>query len=152
METVTLTTENVGCHLDNHRGHYITRDAIELAIGYGFIVGGFEKFGLDRYEKNGSDDNYPHEELHELCDMAVQWLNSGQDKCSECFGDGGIPRNNGPYWVDRGGDWRCTVCTGTGRGPRESGQNFPPIVPEGAVWMFNDGDFGLYIDEDESEA
>ncbi len=83
--------------------------------------------------------------------MAVQWLNSGQEHCPECFGDGGIPRNNGPYWVDKDGDWRCTTCTGSGRGPREPGQNFPPIVPHGAVWMFNDGDFGLYIDEEDDE-
>ena len=42
MDTITLT--ETGCFLDNHRGHYIQRDAIELAVEYGYIIGGFEKF------------------------------------------------------------------------------------------------------------
>lgn len=31
---------------------------------------------------------------------------------------------------------------------RISGQNFPPSKPEGTYWSFNDGDFGLYAEED----
>jgi hypothetical protein len=43
----------------------------------------------------------------------------------------------------------CRACSGTGRGPRVAGQNFPPRIPDGYRWDFNDGDFGLYrVDED----
>lgn len=27
---------HTGCYLDGNRGHYITRDAIRLAMGYGY--------------------------------------------------------------------------------------------------------------------
>ena len=107
MTTITET----GCYLDNHRGHYITRDAIELAIGYGFIIGPFERFALDMYDSHGHEESYPSEGLTDLCDEAIAWLNSG--------------------------DLRE-------QGIRIAGQNFPPIVPDGFTWGFNDGDFGLY--------
>lgn len=110
----TLTLASVGCHLDNHRGHYISRDTIELAIEFGFIVGSSDLFVLSRYERDGYEDDYPSEVIHELCNEAIAWLNAGQDE-------------------------------------RVSGQNFPPIIPEGYSWGFNDGDFGLYSDtEDET--
>lgn len=76
-ETITIT--ETGCYLDNNRGHYITRDAIELAIGYGFIVGQFERFALDMYDDLGHVENYPFEALVDLCDEAVSWLNHGRD-------------------------------------------------------------------------
>ena len=154
METVTIT--ETGCYLDNHRGHYIQRDAIHLAVEHGFIIGGFEKFALDMYGKEGVGDvEYPFESLTELCDEAVNWLNSGQDKCAYC--DGGyvdeskwanvnyIPEH---VWKDTDGKWRCKYCTGTGRAPRIEGQNFPPIVPKGYYWAFSDGDFGLFTEEE----
>jgi hypothetical protein len=70
---------SLGCWLDNHRGHYITRDAIWLAQELGFIVGQCESFALDMYESHGHEDNYPHEMLRELCDEAVAWLNCGEN-------------------------------------------------------------------------
>src|SRR3954462_15713887 len=133
-----------GCYLDNHRGHYISRDAIQLAQGYGFIVGWFEEWAIDRYEAHIHGENYPNEGIIELCDEAGAWLNSGQGECETCGGTGKAV--NG--WIDQDGISRCRMCTATGRGPRISGQNFPPIIPEGHAWEFNDGDFGLYAIED----
>ncbi len=149
MPTETITITETGCYLDNHRGHYITRDAIELAIGYGFIVGPFERFALDHYDGAGHAENYPFESLIELCDDAIVWLNSGQGECGECAGtgkvrDGLANRAHGtdpPIVV-------CRACSGSRRGPREPGQNFPPIIPGDTYWTFNDGDFGLYVIED----
>lgn len=34
---------------------------------------------------------------------------------------------------------------------RMPGQNWPPIVSDGAYWTFNDGDFGLYMTDDDGE-
>lgn len=110
IETITLT--ETGCYLDNHRGHYIIRDTIELAAHWGFIVGPFERFALDHYDDLGHEEDYPQECLIELCDEAVAWLNAGREE-------------------------------------RMPGQNFPPIVPDGFHWSFEDGDFGLWqYDED----
>jgi hypothetical protein len=113
-ETITITAEQAGCYLDNHRGHYIGRDMIELAIGYGFIVDELVQFVLNEYDAHHEDDSYPHESLHELMQEAEDWLNSG-------------------------------------RADRVPGQNFPPIIPEGYAWGWNDGDFGLYADESEDD-
>ena len=140
METITLT--ETGCYLDNHRGHYITRDAIQLAVDHGFIVGGFEQFALDMYDECSNDKEYPFEELVDLCDAAVGWLNSGQGVCVNCNGAGKVIVGVGPNVS--GVPEICRECSGSGRGPRIDGQNFPPIVPDGHVWEFNDGDFGLY--------
>jgi hypothetical protein len=148
MDTITIT--ETGCYLDNHRGHYIQRDAIELAKGYGFITGEFEDFALAMYEEHNHEQGFPHEGMTELCDEAVNWLNSGQGKCDNCI-DGTYPKN-GDYWThkdDPDKTPRCKKCTGTGRGERMAGQNFPPIIPENTSWSFNDGDFGLYEDEQE---
>ena len=50
MTDIIMTEADLGCHLDNHRGHYIGRDAIQLAQGYGFIVGPFEQWAIDTYD------------------------------------------------------------------------------------------------------
>jgi hypothetical protein len=135
----------VGCYLEGHRGHYLTRDAVELAIGYGFIVGPFERFALDMYDEtchSTDPTEYPHEGLQSLCEEAVEWLNSGQEDCEDCSGQGSaatiLPNNGGTSKVI------CRACSGTGQGPRVECQNFPPRVPAGYAWGWNDGDFGLY--------
>jgi hypothetical protein len=115
MTERTIITET-GCYLDNHRGHYITRDMIWLAEGYGFILGEMESFVLDQYDELNANENYPTESLYALADEALEWLNVGEN-------------------------------TGVDRPIR--GQNSPPAIPEGTSWGWNDGDFGLYEDEDE---
>lgn len=147
MQTVTLT--ETGCYLDNHRGHYIQRDVVYLAVEHGFIIGGFEKFVIDLYDEHSHQEYYPHEELTELCDAAIEWLNSGQSECPHCDGTGGLPSDESDWWVDQQGNSRCKPCTGTGRAPRIEFQNFPPIIPEDYMWGFNDGDFGLYHEDNE---
>src|SRR4051812_9935115 len=120
MDTVTLTEAQAGCWLDNHRGHYITRDAIELAVEYGFIIGPFEQFALSMYEDHNHEEGYPHEGLTELCDDAVAWLNSGQSECQVCDGSGLAPKD-GDYFTradDPDGIKHCRACSGTGRGDR----------------------------------
>jgi hypothetical protein len=151
METVTIT--ETGCYLDSHRGHYITRDAIQLAQGWGYIIDPFAQWAIDTYEEMAylaaDPKEYPHEALSELCDHAVEWLNSGQEACDNC--DGGMSPRDGDYWThkdDADQAKRCKKCTGTGQGPRIAGQNFPPKVPEGYYWSFNDGDLGLYKEEE----
>jgi hypothetical protein len=138
------TISDTGCYLDNHRGHYIVRDMIELAQGFGFIVGPFEQFAITSYQDNNHHEDYPHEALIELGDAALEWLNSGQVNCDTCHGTGKAV--NG--WIDADGVSRCRMCTGTGRGPRIKCQNFPPRLSDGYAWQWFDGDFGLYQIED----
>jgi hypothetical protein len=151
METVELHESQTGCWLDSHRGHYITRDAIELATGWGFIIDGFASWALWSYAEHWHEEGYPAEELTSLCDDAVAWLNSGQSECPDCGGTGKGAVTDDNSWLDKDGSYRCRTCTGTGRGDRVQGQNFPPKVPEGYVWEFNDGDFGLYKYDEEGE-
>jgi hypothetical protein len=115
-ERRTFTEADTGCYLDNHRGHYITRDMIWLAEGFGFILGPLESFALAQYEAHGHEEDYPHESITDLADEALAWLNVGEN-------------------------------TGIGRPIR--GQNDPPAIPEGTSWGWNDGDFGLYADEED---
>jgi len=149
MDTITIA--ETGCYLDNHRGHYITRDVIELAVGYGFIIGPCERFVVDAYEHDCHRESYPFESVIELADEATAWLNSGRDECSTCDGSGKVYSSHD---IDRAAPADdpdgviCRACSGAGRGPREPGQNFPPIVPEGCYWSFNDGDFGLYAEDE----
>lgn len=103
------------------------------------------------YDGHNADENYPHETLIELSGEAIEWLNSGQDVCDACNGSGKVrehystdPKTIKPHY--RYGI--CKACSGKGRGPRIAGQNFPPRIPEGHTWCFNDGNFGLYADDD----
>lgn len=160
METVTLEEVSIGVWFEEARGHYMGRDVIELAVGWGFIIGPFEQFAVSRYATDNSAEDYPNEAMTELCDEAVNWLNSGHDKCMYCEGgyvdqtkwteasgwDGKIPAN---VWIDQENKWRCKYCTGYGRAPRIEGQNFPPIIPEGTQWAFEDGEFGLWRYDEE---
>ena len=151
MTNIIMTEADLGCHLDNHRGHYIGRDAIQLAQGYGYIVGTFEQFAIDMYDDHGHDESYPHEGMNELVDDAVDWLNSGQMECDECGGSGHPPEGSDEWYshVDHPDVKRCRPCSGTGRGDRIKGQNFPPHIPNGTRWAFEDGDFGLYRYDDD---
>jgi hypothetical protein len=72
-----------GCYLDSHRGHYIVRDMIELAIDHGYIVDGFVRFTLDAYDEHYHEDNYPSGQLGELADDALAWLNVGDNSGPE---------------------------------------------------------------------
>jgi hypothetical protein len=145
-----MTTDNIaitetGCYFDNHRGHYITPAVIEFAVEKGFMIGPFEQFAVDMYDSFNFDQKYPHESLQALADEARDWLNSGQDECDNCTR--GFNPKDGEYWThanDSSKLKRCKKCTGTGRGPRIDGQNFPPVIPDGFMWGWNDGDFGLY--------
>lgn len=150
METVTITEAQTGCWLSNSRGHYIARDTIEQAVEWGFIIDQFASWALWSYADHYHEEGYPAEGIIELCDEAVAWLNSGQDKCVKCDGTGKAEGNvTADAWRDKDGNWRCKKCTGTGRGDRIDGQNFPPRVPEGYSWAFEDGDFGLWQYDDE---
>ena len=149
MQTIDTITET-GCYLDSHRGHYILRDVVWLAEGFGYHVGPLEKFALDMYGKEPDDVEFPDEAMHDMADAAVQWLNSGQSTCPDCM-DGD---NAGLIWersriTGEGALVICKSCSGKDRYPREPMQNFPPRIPDDHVWEFNDGDFGLSpIEED----
>lgn len=69
-----------GCFLDNHRGHYITRDMIWMAEELGYIIGPLEKFALDHYEDLGHEENYPTDVLYEIAEDALNWLNCGDNE------------------------------------------------------------------------
>jgi hypothetical protein len=79
MSTERLTITETGCYLDNNRGHYIFRDVVDMAEGWGFIVSPSDRFVLDHYESEGHEENYPYEVVYELCQEAEDWLNAGQD-------------------------------------------------------------------------
>jgi len=147
METREYTDIDAGCYLSNSRGHYMSRDVIQFAVSEGYIIGLFEQWAVETYDDHSHTENYPVEAIIELCDDAIDWLNSGQDDCPDCNGTGLDPEG----WVATDGSRRCKTCTGTGRGPRIAGQNFPPRIPDGYEWAMWDGDFGLYeIERDEA--
>jgi hypothetical protein len=150
MPTETITITETGCHLDNHRGHYITRDVIQLAQGFGFIIGQFEQWAIDTYgmATDTSNETYPYEALTELADEAIVWLNSGQEECLTCGTSGKVFWDEGRH-IELGAI--CKRCSGKGRGPRIAGQNFPPVIPDGTEWSYNDGDFGLYAIESDDD-
>lgn len=149
METIKLDEQNIGCWLEGARGHYLSRDVIDQATEWGFIIGPFEEYAVRMYEEHSHEDDYPNEGITELCDEAIAWLNSGQSKCEFCDGTGGNPGIGELSWIDKTGKVRCKKCTGTGRGGRIEGQNFPPVIPEGTQWAFEDGDFGLWKYDEE---
>jgi hypothetical protein len=99
-----------GCYIDSHAGHYGTRDVLYLARDFGFILSAFETFVLEMYDSHYCVDIFPNEELFDLCDEAISWLN-----CDEA----------------------------------PKGQNLPPIKPVDYSWSWNDGDFGLYPNEED---
>lgn len=104
MPNPVVLTET-GCYLDNHRGHFITRDAIELACSFGFIVGGFERFALDHYDDLGHEEDYPQEDLYDLQREAEDWLNSSATE-REISGQNLPPaRPAGFYWGFNDGDY-----------------------------------------------
>lgn len=107
----TITEDQAGCWLDNHRGHYILRDMIDVATQFGFIIDPFAEFALRIYEDYDGDENYPYEALTELSEEALKWLNYGDNE--------GLHR-----------PWK--------------GQNSPPVIPEGYMWAWEEGDFGLW--------
>ena len=90
-----------GCYLDNHRGHYITRDMIQLAVGYGFIIDPFAKFALDMYEDHDGPEEFPFESMVELADEALNWLNCGDNEGI----DRAIKGQNSPPIIPEGYAW-----------------------------------------------
>lgn len=70
-----------GCYLDSHRGHYIARDMIQLAVDLGFIIEPFEKHALNTYEDWAHDENAAdlYGALVDLSDEAINWLNVGDN-------------------------------------------------------------------------
>ena len=152
MNTTVITEDQTGCWLDNHRGHYISRDVIELAVEFGFIIGPFEQYAVSKYDTDSHTEDYPNEGITELCDEAVEWLNSGQDECQQCSGSGMVLEATGAYIPGVTMQQQpviCKACSGSGRGPRISGQNFPPRIPQDYYWSFEDGDFGLWKHDEE---
>jgi len=101
-DRITFTENDTGCYLDNHRGHYITRDMIELAVSWGFIIGTFEKFAVAVYEDYDGDENFPHEGLTELADDALNWLNCGDNEGK----DRPIKFQNNPPKIPQGYSWQ----------------------------------------------
>jgi hypothetical protein len=153
MAVVTIDPTQIGCWLDSHRGHYISRDVILLAKEWGFIIDPFAEFAINVYEDWDGDESYPFEAMMSLCDDAITWLNSGKPDCANCDGKGAYPKD-GESWTHKDDPDklpRCKQCSGSGRGDRVAGQNYPPIIPPDTSWSFNDGDFGLYLIEDLSD-
>lgn len=151
MPTETITITETGCHLDNHRGHFITRDVIQLAQGFGFIIDPFAEWAIVNYGRADETDlvgDFPFESMVDLADDAIAWLNSGQEECLTCGTSGKVFWDEGRH-IERG--VICKRCSGKGRGPRIAGQNFPPIIPDGTEWSYNDGDFGLYAIESDDD-
>lgn len=149
IEIITQT----GCYLDGQRGHYVARDVVYLAQGYGFIVGALAQWALDAYEDHHHEDAYPAETISELAGEARDWLNSGRCPCDVCAGTALAP-DGADYFTradDPTGTRCCRACSGSRRGDRVAGQNFPPVVPDGAVWDWDEGDFGLYAYDADGE-
>jgi hypothetical protein len=65
----------MGCWLDNHRGHYITRDVILLAADHGFPLSDEDRAFVDTYDEDCHEPNFDFESLVDLSDRAIDWMN-----------------------------------------------------------------------------
>jgi hypothetical protein len=75
-ERVTLTTDDAGCYLDSHRGHYAIRDLVWLAeTAFGYRVDADDSAMLAAYEEHSHEEEFPIESLHDLADCVENWLN-----------------------------------------------------------------------------
>jgi hypothetical protein len=97
-----ITIDQAGCWLDNHRGHYIVRDMIDVAVEFGFIIGPFEKFTLGMYDEWNHEEEYPHESVIELSEEALNWLNCGDNDGI----DRPIKGQNNPPVIPEGYAWQ----------------------------------------------
>lgn len=75
-----ITKLQAGCFLDNHRGHYIVRDMILLAVEFGFIISPIDSYVISLYDEKNGDEDYPTECLQEISDEALAWLNGGPNE------------------------------------------------------------------------
>jgi hypothetical protein len=99
MTTTEITV--TGCYLDNHRGHYITRDMLWLCEGFGYILDPCMKFVLSMYEEHSHEEDYPIESLYEEAEQALQWLNGGPNEGL----DRAIKFQNSPPVIPAGTAW-----------------------------------------------
>lgn len=101
-DRITITEDHVGCYLDSHRGHYISRDMILLAAdSFGYNLGSLERWFLDCYEDHNGDENYPTEIIHEIANDVEQWLNCGDNEGP----DREIKFQNNPPVIPEGHSW-----------------------------------------------
>lgn len=69
-----------GCRLASWRGHYISRDIVEMAQEFGYLVDSSDEWLLDCYDEHCNDEGYPVETVYELAQAAEDWLNAGRDE------------------------------------------------------------------------
>lgn len=101
MRETGETIIDPGCHLDNHRGHYITRDMLWLAESFGYIIDPVMQYALANYERDSDADNYPIDCLHDEADKALEWLNGGPNEGL----DRPIKGQNSPPLIPDGYAW-----------------------------------------------
>jgi hypothetical protein len=104
MSRMTDQTLAPGCYLEGSRGHYITRDAIELAVGMGYLLDPFARYALDHYD-DYDDECYPQDALYELSNEVLDWLNGGPNEGIDrpIRGQNSpprIPANHSWGWID----------------------------------------------------
>lgn len=101
IERQTITVDQTGCWLGSHRGHYINRDMILLAVELGFIIDPFVSYALLHYDDDMTDENYPSEGLYDVADHALDWLNIGENTGF----DRPIKGQNNPPAIPEGYAW-----------------------------------------------
>jgi hypothetical protein len=99
---MTITTENAGCFLDNHRGIYITRDMLWLCRDdFGYIIDPVMSFALAMFGDHSDREDYPMEAIWEESQAALAWLNGGPNEGK----DRAIQGQNSPPAIPEGYAW-----------------------------------------------
>jgi hypothetical protein len=101
IERTILREHDAGCWLDSHRGHYINRDMILLAVELGFIIDPFVRYALLHYDDDMTDENFPVEGMYDVAEFALDWLNIGENTGR----DRPIPGQNNPPAIPEGYAW-----------------------------------------------
>jgi hypothetical protein len=102
MDRITITEDRTGCYLDNHRGHYLTRDMLWLCRDdFGYIIDECLAFALLMYDEKGHTEEFPFESMMDESRSALDWLNGGDNEGI----DRPIKGQNSPPIIPEGYAW-----------------------------------------------
>ena len=140
---------DTGCYLDNHRGHYIDarrdRACGRVRLHHRPVR---EVRGRVCTRSTIDDEDFPHEGMHRAVRRGYRrGSTAGRVSAPSVLALAGsrsaITRRVVHAQGSPGREALLQAALALAGVTASTVQNFPPRIPEGFVWEFNDGDFGL---------